>query len=118
MTAARRAFESYGCTTRAERLDLLRGIAVVVARRIPDLAGAITAEMGAPAWLAQSMQAALGLAHVQTAIAVLEHYPFEERRGTTLIVREPVGVCGLITPWNWPINQIAAKVVPARRSSA
>jgi aldehyde dehydrogenase (NAD+) len=69
--------------------------------------------MGAPTWLAQSMQAALGVVHIQAAIDVLETFAFEEAQGSTLIVREPIGVCGLITPWNWPINQIAAKVAPA-----
>ncbi|AUW58166.1 aldehyde dehydrogenase family protein [Sphingobium sp. SCG-1] len=113
VAAARRAFESFGQTTREERLSLLRRVAEVAEARIPDIAAAITDEMGAPAWLAQSMQAALGVVHTQTAIAALEHYPFEEAKGSTLIVREPVGVCGLITPWNWPINQIAAKVIPA-----
>jgi aldehyde dehydrogenase (NAD+) len=113
VAAARKAFESFGRTSREERLVLLREIAAVAERRIGDLAAAITEEMGAPAWLAGSMQAALGIAHTQIAISVLEHYPFEEAKGSTLIVREPIGVCGLITPWNWPINQIAAKVIPA-----
>ena len=69
--------------------------------------------MGAPAWLAESAQATAGAAHFTAAIQVLEKYQFEERRGTTVIVREPIGVCGLITPWNWPLNQIACKVAPA-----
>jgi aldehyde dehydrogenase (NAD+) len=69
--------------------------------------------MGAPFWLSKAAQAATGLAHFAQAIEVLKTYPFEEARGRTMIVREPVGVCGLITPWNWPINQIACKVAPA-----
>src|SRR5258705_5825836 len=69
--------------------------------------------MGAPLWLAKAAQAATGLGHFAQMIAVLEKYPFEEQRGTTRIRREPIGVCGLITPWNWPINQIACKVAPA-----
>lgn len=113
VAAARIAFESFGRSSREERLTLLRRIAETIETRIGDLSAAITEEMGAPAWLAQSMQAMLGIVHTQTAIAALEHYPFEEKKGSTLILREPIGVCGLITPWNWPINQIAAKVIPA-----
>jgi aldehyde dehydrogenase (NAD+) len=77
------------------------------------MAMAITEEMGAPVWLAQRAQAAMGPAHFMTAIQVLDNYEFEERRGTTLIVKESIGVCGFITPWNWPLNQIACKVAPA-----
>ena len=69
--------------------------------------------MGAPLWLAKAAQAPMGLTHFAEMIKVLENYPFEEQRGTTRIRREPIGVCGLITPWNWPINQIACKVAPA-----
>jgi len=77
------------------------------------MAKAITEEMGAPSWLAQRAQAAMGIAHVQTALQVLKDYRFEEDRGTTRLVKEPIGVCAFITPWNWPINQIACKVAPA-----
>jgi aldehyde dehydrogenase (NAD+) len=74
--------------------------------------------MGAPLWLAKAAQAATGLGHFAQMITVLEKYPFEEQRGTTRIRREPIGVCGLITPWNWPINQIACKVAPALARAA
>jgi aldehyde dehydrogenase (NAD+) len=77
------------------------------------MAKAITEEMGAPSWLAQRAQAAMGIAHVQTALQVLKDYRFEEDRGATRLVKEPIGVCAFITPWNWPINQIACKVAPA-----
>jgi aldehyde dehydrogenase (NAD+) len=77
------------------------------------MAAAITEEMGAPGWLAQRAQAAMGIGHIQTAIEVLKNYKFEEQRGTTLLVKEPIGVCSFITPWNWPVNQIACKVAPA-----
>lgn len=113
VAAARAAFPSYGTTTREERLDLLRAIASEYQRRIGDVAAAMSEEMGAPMWLANGPQAALGAGHVATAIKILEHFAFEEQKGTTLIAREPIGVCALITPWNWPINQIACKVVPA-----
>ena len=82
-------------------------------KRFGDIANAITEEMGAPASLAQRAQAPIGIGHIATGIAVLKNFQFEEDRGPTRIVKEPIGVCGLITPWNWPINQIACKVVPA-----
>src|SRR5690606_20966423 len=82
-------------------------------RRRGDLAAALTAEMGAPAALANGFQVDLGAGHLATALGILETFPFEEQRGATLVVKEPIGVCGLITPWNWPLNQIAVKVFPA-----
>ena len=82
-------------------------------KRYEDMAKAITEEMGAPSWLSQRAQAAMGIGHLQTAVAVLKDYKFEEDRGTTRLVKEPIGVCGFITPWNWPVNQIATKVAPA-----
>ena len=113
VAAAKRAFESFGHTTREDRLALLGRIADVYKRRYNDMAAAITEEMGAPVSLSQNAQAAIGIGHFQAAQAILQSYVFEEMRGTTLIAREPIGVCGFITPWNWPINQIACKVAPA-----
>lgn len=111
--AARKAFASYSQTSRAERLALLRAIKAEYDKRQPELAAAITEEMGAPASLAGSFHTFLGTGHLDTAIAVLEDFAFEEQRGDTLIVKEPIGVCGLITPWNWPINQVTVKIFPA-----
>lgn len=111
--AARKAFETFSQTSREERIDILERIIAEYQKRFEDMAKAITEEMGAPAWLAQRAQAAMGIGHVQTAVAVLKDYKFEEDRGTTRIVKEPIGVCGFITPWNWPVNQIACKVGPA-----
>jgi aldehyde dehydrogenase (NAD+) len=111
--AAHAAFAGFSRTTRAERMELLGAIAAEYQKRYPEIAAVITEEMGAPAWLAMQAQAALGVAHFQTAIAVLKDYHFEEDRGGTMILKEPIGVCGFITPWNWPINQIACKVAPA-----
>jgi aldehyde dehydrogenase (NAD+) len=111
--AARKAFETWSRTTREERIDVLERIIVEYQKRYEDMAKAITEEMGAPAWLAQRAQAAMGIGHLQTAVAVLKDYKFEEDRGTTRLVKEPIGVCGFITPWNWPVNQIATKVAPA-----
>jgi aldehyde dehydrogenase (NAD+) len=113
VAAARRAFEPFSQTRREERLELLRRIAASYQKRYAELAKTISREMGAPFWLSNAAQAGTGLAHVNEAIRILESYAFEELRGTTLIRREPIGVCGLITPWNWPVNQIMCKVAPA-----
>jgi aldehyde dehydrogenase (NAD+) len=113
VAAARKAFETYSMTSREDRLDLLQRILAEYQKRFGDVASAITEEMGAPASLAQRAQAPIGMAHLATGIEVLKNFKFEEDRGPTRIVKEPIGVCGMITPWNWPINQIACKVVPA-----
>ena len=113
VAAARRAFVSFSVSTREERMDLLQSILEVFTRRQDEVAEAIMDEMGAPWKLAKNAQAASGTQHLKAALKALKNYPFEERIGTTLIVREPIGVCGLITPWNWPMNQIAVKVAPA-----
>lgn len=113
VAAARKAFESWSQTSREQRLDLLRAIQSEYQKRQGDLAAAVTEEMGAPASLASGVHVSLGAGHLATAIEILKTFPFEEARGATQILREPIGVCGLITPWNWPINQIAVKVLPA-----
>ncbi|MFN8228423.1 MAG: aldehyde dehydrogenase family protein [Mycobacterium sp.] len=111
--AARKAFGTWSQTTREERLDVLQAIMAEYQKRAGDLADAVNEEMGAPASLAAGPQVGLGLGHLATAIDVLKNFEFEEQHGSTLVVKEPIGVCGLITPWNWPINQIACKVFPA-----
>ena len=111
--AARAAFASYSQTSVAERIALLEAIINEYKKRYADMAAAITEEMGAPAMLSQKAQAAMGVGHLTTALNVLKDYHFSETKGTTLLVKEPIGVCGLITPWNWPVNQIACKVAPA-----
>ncbi len=111
--AARKAFASYSLFGREQRLELLQNVLAEYQKRYADIAAAITEEMGAPGWLSMQAQAAIGVGHLMTGIEVLKTYSFEELRGTTLIAKEPIGVCAFITPWNWPINQIAAKVVPA-----
>ena len=113
VAAARRAFDSYSQTTREERLELLGSILAEFKKRHNDVAEAIMDEMGAPWNLAKGAQAHSGSQHIKAAIKALEHYAFDEHLGTTNVVREPIGVCGLITPWNWPMNQIAVKVAPA-----
>ncbi|MBT8066259.1 MAG: aldehyde dehydrogenase family protein [Gammaproteobacteria bacterium] len=113
VAAAKRAFDSFSTTTREERMALLQSILDVYTRRHDEVAEAIMDEMGAPWGLAKSAQAASGTQHIKAALTALKDYEFEERIRTTLVVKEPIGVCGLITPWNWPMNQIAVKVAPA-----
>ena len=113
VAAARRAFESWSQTSKQERLDLLLAIQAEYTRRSGELGDAVTEEMGAPTALGQGFHVGLGAGHLQTAIEVLREFNFEEQRGPTLIVREPIGVCGLITPWNWPLNQVTVKIFPA-----
>ena len=113
VAAARKAFEFYSLTPPAERLEQLERIAEVYRRRMDEMAETISREMGAPITLARTAQAPAGLAHLNESMTALRNYKFEELKGQTLMRREAVGVCGLITPWNWPMNQIVAKVAPA-----
>src|ERR1700722_7044237 len=113
VAAARAAFETFSLTSKDERLALLDSIIAVYSRRLEELAEIISQEMGAPLSLSRAAQAVAGLAHLATARAVLADFEFERAMGGPLLVREPVGVCGMITPWNWPLNQIACKVAPA-----
>jgi aldehyde dehydrogenase (NAD+) len=113
VAAAKAAFDSYSTTTREERIALLERILEVFAKRHDDVARAIMEEMGAPWKFARNAQAASGPQHIQAAIDVLRAYPFEETLGTTRVRREAIGPCALITPWNWPMNQVAVKVAPA-----
>jgi aldehyde dehydrogenase (NAD+) len=113
VAAARRAFATYSLTSREERVDLLAKIVEVYKKRMKEIGGAISDEMGAPLGFAERFQAGAGLGHLLTTLEVLKGYPFEERLGSAMLVREPVGVAGMITPWNWPLNQIACKVAPA-----
>jgi aldehyde dehydrogenase (NAD+) len=113
VAAARRAFETYGRTSREDRVALLERIIAAYQKRLETIAETISSEMGAPMSLAKGAQAPAGLGHLKQTLAVLKNYDFVETKGTTRILREPVGVCGLITPWNWPMNQIMCKVAPA-----
>jgi aldehyde dehydrogenase (NAD+) len=113
VAAAKRAFPSFSRTSRQERLDLLEAVLEAYRKRQDDLAEAISQEMGAPMTLAKQAQVPAGIGHLTRALEVLKTYEFEEAINNTLVVREPIGVVGLITPWNWPLNQIACKVGPA-----
>ena len=111
--AAKKAFDSFSQTSREERIDLLERLIEAYKVRRNDLAKVITEEMGAPSHLAANLHAMIGQLHLKTALQVLKTYSFEHERGGHKVELEPIGVCALITPWNWPINQIAAKVSPA-----
>jgi aldehyde dehydrogenase (NAD+) len=111
--AARRAFQAWSVTSRDERLALLRRILAHYMKRYDDIAEVVSREMGAPLAMAKSDQTCCGKAHIQSTIKALETFKFEEQRGTTRVLREGIGIVGLITPWNWPLNQIASKVAPA-----
>jgi aldehyde dehydrogenase (NAD+) len=113
VSAAKKAFESFSLTTREERLALLDRIIEVYKTRSGDIAAAVSAEMGAPTMIAQRAQAPAGLGHLMATRKALESLEFSEDIGTSRIEYEGIGVCALITPWNWPLNQIAAKVAPA-----
>ncbi|WP_131195733.1 aldehyde dehydrogenase family protein [Lichenihabitans psoromatis] len=116
VAAAKQAFRTFSRTTPAERYDLLQRIIAVYKTRSKDLANAVSREMGAPLDFALNSQVGIGLAHLEKIAAVLKDFSFEQRKGTSLVVKEPVGVVGLITPWNWPLNQITCKVGPALAS--
>src|SRR3954467_7519413 len=111
--AARRAFATYSVTSVEQRLSWLHNIIEGFRARLPELARMMTLEMGAPITFATERQATVALFHFEEAARVLAQYRFEERMGNGIVRREPIGVCGLITPWNWPLNQITSKVAPA-----
>ncbi|MDA1301600.1 MAG: aldehyde dehydrogenase family protein [Proteobacteria bacterium] len=113
VAAAKAAFETFGRTTPAERVELFGSILAEYTKRFDEIAETISAEMGAPIWLSRAAQATTGQMHFMTAMNILKDYQFEEMKGRYRLRKEPVGVCGLITPWNWPVNQIACKVAPA-----
>ncbi|GAB18556.1 putative aldehyde dehydrogenase [Gordonia effusa NBRC 100432] len=113
VAAARRAFDSWSQTSVDDRIALLGAIIAEYQNRFADLAAAVTEEMGAPTGLANAAQVPIGLAHLATAAESLKTFSFSEDRGSSRIVKEPIGVCGFITPWNWPLNQVMCKVAPA-----
>jgi aldehyde dehydrogenase (NAD+) len=113
VAAAKRAFESYTQTTPDDRVRLLHRVIAVYRERMEEMAYTISQEMGSPAGLSRGAQTPAGLAHLNEIVKVMGQFKFEELKGTTLMRKEPIGVCGLITPWNWPMNQIVCKVAPA-----
>ena len=112
VSAARSAFKLFSKTAISERIELLSEIRNVYKKRFNEIAEAIMTEMGAPINLASGAQASVGMSHLKTAIRVLEETKFEYTHNNLIIRKEPIGVCGLITPWNWPINQVVSKLAP------
>ena len=113
VSAARTAFDTFSQTSTKERADMLGEIISVDQKRSDELAEVVSAEMGAPMKLAKMAQVPSGLGHLKMAARAVEAFPFVEEGKKARVVHEPIGVCGLITPWNWPLNQITAKVGPA-----
>ena len=113
VAAAKAAFQTFSLVSKAERLALLKRILEVYNERYEDIAQAVSQEMGAPIVFARTAQVWAGQAHMEATIKAMEEFEFSHRRGSTMIVKEPIGVCALITPWNWPLNQIVCKVAPA-----
>jgi aldehyde dehydrogenase (NAD+) len=113
VAAAKCAFETYSETTVAQRVEFVRRIIEIYQSKIEQMAETISQEMGAPISLSRAAQAPVGLWHLSEIVNVLGHFQFEEVKGSTLMRKEPIGVCGLITPWNWPMNQVVCKVAPA-----
>ena len=111
--AAKSAFDSWSNSSIEERKEIISNILGGLKSRSDEMATAISSEMGAPMGLSKTAQVGSGLGHFINVLSILENFEFEEIRGTTKIVKEPAGVCGFITPWNWPLNQIACKVAPA-----
>ena len=113
VAAAKAAFPTFSQSSVEYRAELLDKITAGIQARAGEIAEAISSEMGAPMWLANAAQVPAGMGHFASAAAILRNYEFEELKGGTLLRKEPIGVCGFITPWNWPLNQIACKVGPA-----
>ena len=111
--SAKRAFQTFSKFTKQEKIELLDSIINVYKKRMSELASAVTSEMGAPITLSTKAQVPSGLGHLMQAKKNLETFNFEKTINSSLVIREPIGVCGLITPWNWPLNQISCKVAPA-----
>ena len=111
--AARAAFPAWSQSTIDERKAVIGNIIAGMKTRGDEIATAISNEMGAPMGLAKTAQLGSGMGHFVNILGILDSYEFEEVRGSTKIVKEAAGVCGFITPWNWPLNQIACKVAPA-----
>jgi aldehyde dehydrogenase (NAD+) len=113
VVAARNAFDQFSLSSKEERIALLEKLLSAYMNRYDEMAQAISQEMGAPIDFATAAQADCGRGHIQTAIDALKDYEFEHKSANATISHEPIGVCGFITPWNWPINQIVCKVAPA-----
>ena len=110
VAAAKEAFVDFSFSTKEERVQILENIIAEYEKRSEELAETISKEMGAPIWLSQVAQVASGLTHFKDTLSVLKSYEFEYEKDGYLVRKEPVGVVGMITPWNWPMNQMCTKV--------
>ncbi len=113
VAAALEAFDSYQCTSKEQRIELLNNIITEYKNRYDDFVQIITKEMGAPIWLSERAQASTGIKNIQETLDALREYQFEKPEGDYTLIKEPIGVIGMITPWNWPMNQITTKVSAA-----
>ena len=113
VNAAAEAFKTFSTTTQDERIDFLKAIIKEYENRYKDFVEVITKEMGAPQWLSERAQANTGLKNFKETLEALENYEFEKKEDGYTLRREPIGVIGMITPWNWPMNQITTKVSAA-----
>ncbi|MFQ3340327.1 MAG: aldehyde dehydrogenase (NAD+) [Gammaproteobacteria bacterium] len=111
--AAAEAFKTFAFTSKEERINLLKKIITEYENRSEDFINTISEEMGAPIWLSKAAQVTTGLRNFQETLEALENYEFEKQEGTFMVIKEPIGVIGMITPWNWPMNQITTKVSAA-----
>jgi len=113
VAAAKEAFKSFGFSSKEERISLLENIILEYEKRSDELAQTISAEMGAPLWLSNVAQVTSGLSHFKDTLNVLKTFEFETAENEYIIRKEPIGVIGMITPWNWPMNQMCTKVASA-----
>ena len=111
--AACNAFKTYQYTSKDERIELLNNIVAEYENRYDDFVQTITEEMGAPIWLSEKAQASTGIKNIYETLDALKDYQFEKPEGEYTLIKEPIGVIGMITPWNWPMNQITTKVSAA-----
>ena len=111
--AAAETFKTFAFTSKEERINLLKKIITEYENRSEDFINTISEEMGAPIWLSKAAQVTTGLRNFQETLEALENYEFEKQEGTFMVIKEPIGVIGMITPWNWPMNQITTKVSAA-----
>ncbi|MDA1342251.1 MAG: aldehyde dehydrogenase family protein, partial [Proteobacteria bacterium] len=113
VAAAKNAFKSFGFSSKEDRVAIIENIIVEYEKRSEELAQTISSEMGAPLWLSQMAQVTAGLSHFKDTLEVLRSFEFEGTENNYLIRKEPIGVVGMITPWNWPMNQMCTKVASA-----
>ena len=113
VVAASNAFETYQFSSKEDRIEILNNVIAEYENRYQDFVDTITEEMGAPLWLSSKAQASTGIKNLNETLDALKEYQFEKAEGDYILMKEPIGVVGMITPWNWPMNQITTKVSAA-----